>query len=466
MLSVPKVRAGESGFAALNVLRAWAIVIVVLVHAIIPYMPAPVPDILWGIRDRSTHPSYGVLFWALVLLPMQVFFFSAGFFSAKKLEILGTRAFIGDRARRILVPFLAGTLVILPLVYYAWSYGWYISGRCTLREIILAEFIDPEISRNLAGPAHLWFLEYLFLISAAYPFLGKWKPSQRVLKVVAAFPLLLAVPTAVILCINHDAAVARFNTFWPLLSRLVNFGYFFLAGALIRRFPYLLKKIQEKGVLCFAVSAPALAVTILFIDRSLAGEISLADRSVLACATALYVWSVLLGGIALALRWVKRQSAPSRYLSDASFSIYLVHLPVVGFIQDALYGFALPAWVKLFVAFFGTLFLTLLFHQTTRIPDYLLGLRRLGNFSHVQKITLSFALTVFIFTVGATYQFLYNLEKARYTEIISGYYRKYFDREPDPVGVNHWTMIALNKWGLERVEKVIFIEGAGKRAPQ
>lgn len=453
-----------NAFDALGTLRAWAIVIVVLGHALIPYLPARIPDILWAVHDPSTNPFFETVFWGLIFLAMPIFFFSAGFFSAKKFEILGARAFISDRAKRVLVPFLAGTVVILPLVYYAWAYGWFLSGQCTLREVLLAKFSDLEIRRNLFGPAHLWFLEYLFLISAAYPLFGKWRPSQRLVSAVASFPLLLAVPSIVILLINYDAALIRYNTFLPFPFRLMLFGYCFLAGVWARRFPELLKAIQTKGVLSLGVSVPALAVAVLLINRHLSGVITAPDRFALACATALYTWSVLLGGIALALRFVKKQSAATRYLSDASFSIYLVHMPVVGFIHDILYRFTWPAVVKLLIAFFGALFVTLFFHQTTRIPDYLTGVRRLGVFSRAQKVTLTLALITVISIVGCTYQFLYNKEKARYREVVTGYYRKHLGRKPDTIGLEHWTMMALNKWGLEKVEQIGFIEAKAKGA--
>jgi surface polysaccharide O-acyltransferase-like enzyme len=449
---------------ALGAMRAWAILIVILGHAIVPYMSAPIPDVTWAVQDRSTHSFFDWLFLGVIFITMPVFLFSAGYVSAKKLEIQGARAFLSDRVRRTLLPFMASIVVILPLVYYAWAYGWLLSGRCTVREILLAKFSDPEIRRNFIGPAHLWFLEYLFLVSAAYPLLGKWRLSGRLEKTLTAFPLLVAVPTAMILLFDHNAALIRYNTFFPLPFRLAHFGYFFLVGALVRRSPALLNAIEKKGVLLLGIAAPAFIAAFLLSQRYLSGEIGLAGRFALACATAFYAWSVLLGGISWALRTVKKQGSASRTLSDASFSIYLVHMPVVGLIQDVLYRFGWPAGVKVFFAFSGTLFLSFFFHQTTRIPDYLTGVRPLGRFTRPQKWALTSMLLAIIFAVGCTYQFLYNREKARYREAVVGLYRKHLGRKPDRIGLEHWTMMALNKWGLEKVEQIGFIEAKAKGA--
>ncbi|MGH7197348.1 MAG: acyltransferase family protein [Candidatus Omnitrophota bacterium] len=448
----------------MNSLRAWAILLVVLGHAGIPYMATEMPGLLWAVRDASGHPFFDWLVWAAQFLAMPFFFFIAGFFSAKKLEIQGARAFIADRAKRILVPFLAAAVVILPLVYYAWSCGWYLSGRCTLREILLAKFLDPVVRANLFGPAHLWFLEYLFLVSLAYPLFGRLKLAGRVEKTLAAFPILFAIPTAVILAVNYDAGIHYQNTFLPFPFRFLHYFTYFLAGALARRFPDILKAFETKGVFFLALSAPALAATGFLLRRYVLGEINPAGRLALSGATALFTWSMLLGGIGLALRTVRRQQAAVRYLSDASFAIYLVHMPVVGFLQVMLYRFEWPAGVKFLIVFVGAFLITLFFYQTTRVPDYLTGVRPLGVFSRAQKTALTLAFIAVISAVGSTYQVLYNREKTRYREVVTGFYREHLGRKPDRIGLEHWTMMALNKWGLEKVERIGFIEAKAKGA--
>jgi hypothetical protein len=69
-----------------------------------------------------------------------------------------------------------------------------------------------------------------------------------------------------------------------------------------------------------------------------------------------------------------------------------------------------------------------------------------------------------IFAVGAAYQFFYKREYARYREIITGYYHKHLNRKPDRIGLDHWTMMALNKWGLQKVEEEGFIKAKARGA--
>ena len=79
-----------------------------------------------------------------------------------------------------------------------------------------------------------------------------------------------------------------------------------------------------------------------------------------------------------------------------------------------------------------------------------------------QKQIYSVLLTASIAAAGYFYQHDYHARKIRYTEVITGYYRKYFHREPDAIGLRHWVSWALNKWSLEKVEQKGFIEAAEK----
>lgn len=75
-----------------------------------------------------------------------------------------------------------------------------------------------------------------------------------------------------------------------------------------------------------------------------------------------------------------------------------------------------------------------------------------------RKARLTWLVVFAVVATGLAYQHHYDLKKERYREAITGYYQKYFDREPDAAGLHHWTMWALNKWGLEKVEREGFIK--------
>lgn len=76
------------------------------------------------------------------------------------------------------------------------------------------------------------------------------------------------------------------------------------------------------------------------------------------------------------------------------------------------------------------------------------------------KVTLSVALTLLIVFVGVAYQYRYNLERARIEQSVTGFYRRYLGREPDPNGLRHWVRWAQDRWGIEKVEREGFVEVA------
>ncbi len=74
------------------------------------------------------------------------------------------------------------------------------------------------------------------------------------------------------------------------------------------------------------------------------------------------------------------------------------------------------------------------------------------------KTGLTWLVIFAVIVSGLGYQYYYDLKKVQYRGMITGYYQKYFDREPDAPGLHHWTMWALNKWGIEKVEREGFIK--------
>jgi hypothetical protein len=57
-------------------------------------------------------------------------------------------------------------------------------------------------------------------------------------------------------------------------------------------------------------------------------------------------WLFIFGFISIALRWLDRPVSRLRYLSDASYWMYLIHVPLLVWIQVLIAPVALPALIK------------------------------------------------------------------------------------------------------------------------
>ena len=78
--------------------------------------------------------------------------------------------------------------------------------------------------------------------------------------------------------------------------------------------------------------------------------------------------------------------------------------------------------------------------------------------SQKNKITITLLVLLSVAAFGVAYQYTYHQRRDKYEKIISGYYRQYFQREADAIGLRHWTTWALNKWDLEKIRFLGFEE--------
>ena len=79
-----------------------------------------------------------------------------------------------------------------------------------------------------------------------------------------------------------------------------------------------------------------------------------------------------------------------------------------------------------------------------------------------RKKRLTLLLVFGILLIGIIYQAFYDYRKAEFQEKIRGYYWKYYHQKPNEIGVTFWTQWALNRWGLQKVERIAFQEGRAK----
>ena len=265
----PALASGQSRpagprYYGLDAMRGATMALVVVLHTALAYAVVPIPNLIWAVRDAAPQPAFDLLCWWTLGISSP-FYLISGFFAVALCESRGLRAFLVNRAQRIVGPFLVAGLTILPATFFIWVFGWLISGRCTLREILRMKFHIRSYQHNLYGPAHLWSLEYLAIMLAAFSIVV-WlrgllarpseSPAQRsgwLDRVLASpwRPLYFAVPTTLILWTGHrvvglDAMMDRLNSFVPEPFRFLHNAVFFVVGVRLHRLS------QQSGRLCRA----------------------------------------------------------------------------------------------------------------------------------------------------------------------------------------------------------------------
>jgi peptidoglycan/LPS O-acetylase OafA/YrhL len=136
----------------------------------------------------------------------------------------------------------------------------------------------------------------------------------------------------------------------PNAAAVVAFGTAFGFGWLLQRQPGLLRVLEQR-YLAHLATAVVLSAVCLWIT----GPAVVVDpaqqaqgpwRLVFAFCYPLATWTWAFGLVGAAMRFLSRPSERVRYLADASYWIYLIHLPIVMTLQVLVFRLPLPALAK------------------------------------------------------------------------------------------------------------------------
>ena len=334
---------------ALDAARAFALLLGVVFHAGFSFIPGMIPGI-WAINDSSPSLTISVLLFTSHIFRMSLFFFIAGFFARMMFERNGARGFWSNRAKRILVPLVAGWVVIFPALATVWIWG--LSKTFTAPPPAPAVAPPPPL---LAFPlTHLWFLYYLLVLymivllcRAIVVRLDRGGAIRSFADAVIrgavrtrAAALLLAVPLTIALYLRADWVIwlgipTPDHSLIPELTSLICFGTAFAFGWMVHRQIDLLQVWKRQWAIHLAVALGATSVC-LWIAGAAPSFVPASpgfEKLAFAFCYSLAIWGWSFAVVGGATRFLAHASDTVRYVADASYWIYLVHLPVVAAMQ-------------------------------------------------------------------------------------------------------------------------------------
>ncbi len=348
----------------LDALRGLALMLGLLVHASLAFLPGA--QYFWIAADPAPDRWLGLAFYVPHMFRMILFFMLAGYFGRLACERLGTKAFAWDRFRRI-------TLVLVTF--------WPIVFSGIIVAIVIAAMHAnggslPDTSPP--GPAftpddfpltHLWFLYVLTLcyvamlagrrLIAKLDKMGLLKRAADGLVRVLTTPFgpaLLALPLAAALLVTPNWFIwfgipTPDSSLYPNLAACIAFGSAFLLGWWLHRQSGLMARWTKHWPLHLAIAIAATIACLWLYDRSngAAPAAPGLETNAYAFLYALGGWSWTVALTGLALRFCSGESPTRRYLADASYWIYIMHLPIVMILQAYAVQLPGPALLK-FVA--------------------------------------------------------------------------------------------------------------------
>ena len=317
----------------------------------------------WPWKDGSTTVVFDLSLGLIHVFRMPVFYVMAGFFAALLLEQRGQADFLRNRVVRILLPFAAGWAVLFPLVAALVTAATNLEEPWTIPVKYLQFFSSGEVWRHV-DPMHLWFLEYLLIfyaIALAVIPLARRRPTL-VAKVERTFravlisplgPLILAAITFPVLCFMEEGGLDDPSGFVPEWKIVITYLVFFASGWLLYRNADLLPTLRRLPrlpiVLVLGLAAALLGFYCLWrLAQSTASHPHLWFLGS-AWFLGLSMWLFIFGFTGLFLRYLERPVPWIRYLSDSSYWLYLMHMPVILVFQIAVAGTGWTPAVKALV---------------------------------------------------------------------------------------------------------------------
>ena len=363
---------------AIDYLRAFIIVLVLVHHSIIAYAPYAAFNAvhyLWAapIVDSRRWAGFDALTLFDDIYFMSLMFFISGLFVWSGLVRKGARQFLRDRLLRLGVPFLVAVTLLMPVALYP-------SFRMTGADpgFLVYWWHCFTVAAWPAGPA--WFIWVLLVFDSTMAAFYQFTPKIRRNFEPAALRafsrpgqltlLLLAISGIGYLGLLLPFGREKWFSYGPFsiqASRVLLYFIYFAAGVGIGAFGV------ERGLLArggwlqlrwarwlCAASVGFAAVGLFEVEKAKRGanwprldwEPGYAVIFVFACA------AISLAMLALFLRFADRPIQVFEALRGNAYGIYLIHYVFVVWLQFYLLDLTLPAPAKAAIVFSGTLFLS------------------------------------------------------------------------------------------------------------
>lgn len=353
-------------YHGLDFVRASMMMLGVVLHTALVFLPEG-----WIYLDPQTVEWSPLLVWFIHNFRMSTFFVMAGFFGAMLYQRRGARAFIGHRFNRIVVPLVIGAIVLFPIlawsIEFAWTYafrngegqvGWWRSIGETIRQMKF------DVDWREFSTMQLWFLYDLvwFYAAAAIlsPLLVRLGPVSRVLHATTrtmftgrcryATPILLIIASFVLMTRMEEPGIDTSDSWRPDWYLLLTYSLPFGVGWLAWHHRSVISELERWWWLLLALASPLLVLATFatlawHIDGKKPEMFSFAQfTSAAAC------WTTILALTGCSQRFLRRERPVVRYLVDASYWIYLAHLPLTIFVPATLRYWDAPGPIKMVVS--------------------------------------------------------------------------------------------------------------------
>ncbi len=336
----------------LDAVRAFALLLGIVFHASLSFMPIYIG---WAVMDISTSSLVSIFVLISHSFRMELFFLIAGFFSHMTFHKKGSRTFSKTRIVRIAIPWIVGWFILKPLVVS----GWVMGGESMRGDVNILSGLKigfqslNTLPTGILAGTHLWFLYYILIITAA-ALLGRaliglspsiLAPTTRGadkfttwLASTKLSLLFLAIATSLPLWFMSAWGMdTPDKSLVPQIPTFIVYGANFCLGWILHRQAPLIAKLSQLSIARFILCGASMVgiVVLSAFESDIGHDHYLWIKIAFKLCYALTMWSLVLLTIGLFKKFFDRPNPAIRYVADSSYWLYLVHLPVVLWLQVA-----------------------------------------------------------------------------------------------------------------------------------
>lgn len=314
----------------------------------------------WSLKDpETTHIFSDSLVFLIHSFRMPIFFLVAGFFGAMLFYERQPIRMVKNRISRIVFPFIVFLFLLWPITIFAFGYtGAVFSNKENPFEIALEPFTN--ISAFLPKTtSHLWFLYYLSLITGTTVIIGLLLKNVQELtkKITKIFDWLIQRPLVRIiffsglifltLTILGTSMIEASVSLIPEPNTFFYFLVFYLIGWVLFKSKHHLDSFVRYDWICTILAVVLATIQGLTIKTS--GLEPNSNSGILILYSSVVVCLFMFGITGLFIRYGSNYSVKMRYISDSSYWVYLIHLPLTAIIPAFIWNWPIPALGKFII---------------------------------------------------------------------------------------------------------------------
>ena len=334
----------------LDNLRTFMIFLVVVLHAGVVYETSGIAGLFWIVYDFDTNILADELNVIFDIFIMSIIFFISGYLTLLSMQKKSKKEFVKTKMRRLLIPWLFGVLVLIPLYKVI-----FLMSRGLPQESWTSYF---HFSNDIISQSWLWYLPVLFIFDMIFLSLSKIKINPERISLKWLIPVIFIV--GLLFSISMDIMGLQGWTKNAILNfqneRLLIYFMMFLLGALcFRKNIFQISFNKKTYAIAFVLALIAVTTYRYFynLGRFSAGTIiftAMIDKILFWMSFHFSLMSIMVLLLSVFRDFFNKEYSLSKILSANSYYVYILHIIVMGFIAFLLLEVNLPSVLKFFIS--------------------------------------------------------------------------------------------------------------------